>query len=288
MKKITLLLNILLLPAILLCQAPQAFKYQAVARDINGNILSNQNVSFQMGILYGSPSGPSVYTEIHNVVTNDYGLASFEIGNGTVVSGDFSGIHWESDTHYLNVEMDESGGNNFQQMGVTQLISVPYALHAGTADDDGDWSFNGNKIYYNGGNVGIGTNDPQQYGNAGRTLDVNGAIQSSYGIGLIRNDNWSGYSWTGNNGANTWKLGVYGDSQKMHIREDSENLFTIQTDGKVGIGLTSPSTALEVNGTITAISYSGDGSGLTGISGDNLGNHQATQNIRMNSSWLSG
>ena len=45
-----------------------------------------------------------------------------------------SGISWSNDNYFLQVGMDSNGGTNFITMGTTQLLSVPYALHAKTAD----------------------------------------------------------------------------------------------------------------------------------------------------------
>ena len=52
MKKLAVII-ILCLTGILVSkgQSPQAFKYQAVARDIDGNILPGQAVAFRMSIM---------------------------------------------------------------------------------------------------------------------------------------------------------------------------------------------------------------------------------------------
>ena len=125
MKKITHSLVMITIAITVLAQAPQALKYQAVARDNGGNILANQNVSFQISILQGSAGGTSVFVETHTATTNDFGLVNFEVGNGVLVSGDFSTIGWGDDTYFLQIEMDENGGTNYQLMGTSQLLSVP-------------------------------------------------------------------------------------------------------------------------------------------------------------------
>jgi len=119
--------------AFIQAQTPQAFQYQAVVRNDAGNILANQPVSFTTSILSGSPSGVAIYEETHNDTTNEFGLVTLEIGNGNQSTGDFSLIPWSDGTFFLQVSMDEAGGTNYQLMGTSQLLSVPYALHAATA-----------------------------------------------------------------------------------------------------------------------------------------------------------
>jgi hypothetical protein len=131
MKKFFLLFGLLLIAAVTFAQAPQAFNYQAVARDQNGDPVVNHQISVKISILSGSASGQVVYSELHSLITNNMGLFDLEIGNpGLVLSGNFSEIAWESNVHYLKLEIDKNGGLNFQPMGVTQLLSVPYALYA--------------------------------------------------------------------------------------------------------------------------------------------------------------
>jgi hypothetical protein len=68
------------------------------------------------------------------VNTDSFGLFNLIVGAGAVQSGSMNSIQWSTDNFYLKVGMDITGGTNFLTMGTTQLLSVPYALHAATAD----------------------------------------------------------------------------------------------------------------------------------------------------------
>lgn len=131
MKKLLLTIGIFILAAsTILAQAPHSFKYQAIARDGEGNILSNQNVSLRISLLQGDIAGKVVYSEYHNLTTNQYGLINLEIGNGKNKTGDISSIHWSVSKYYVNIEIDINAGTDYKSAGASQLLSVPYALYA--------------------------------------------------------------------------------------------------------------------------------------------------------------
>ena len=77
----------------LFAQAPQSFKYQAIARDVEGNAISNQQISIKINLLQGGKSGQAVYSEIHDLKTNQFGLINLEIGMGNNKSGKISSIN---------------------------------------------------------------------------------------------------------------------------------------------------------------------------------------------------
>jgi len=133
MKKLFTILTIVLLSIISYSQAPQKLSYQAVIRNSSGQLVTNHAVGIKATILQGSPSGTVVYQETFNSLTNGNGLVSIEIGGGTLVSGNFSTINWASGSYYLRTETDPSGGTSYTISGTSQLISVPYALHAKNA-----------------------------------------------------------------------------------------------------------------------------------------------------------
>ena len=145
MKK-TILVSIAFLFALsIFAQSPHMFNYQAVVRSPTGDILNNQNVSFEIVILQTSPTGTPVYTETHNATTNEYGLVTLKIGDGAT-SDDLSSIDWGADDYFMKVSMDEEGGTNYQEMGTTQLLSVPYSLYSETAEKISDNSVTSSKI----------------------------------------------------------------------------------------------------------------------------------------------
>ncbi|MBP7496286.1 MAG: hypothetical protein KA792_01295, partial [Bacteroidales bacterium] len=133
MNKLCLLFINLILAVSLNAQAPQAFKYQAIARNNSAQVLVEKPIALRITILKDNSNGQSVYQETWKVTTNKLGLFNLDIGNGIPVlgSGPFSEILWGESIHFLKIEIDETGlGNNFSLMGISQLLSVPYSLYS--------------------------------------------------------------------------------------------------------------------------------------------------------------
>jgi len=134
MKQVFTILAAVLLTATVWAQSPEKMSYQAVIRNTSDALVTNTQVGMQISILQGSASGTAVYVETQTPTTNTNGLVSFEIGTGTVVSGNFTAIDWSNGPYFIKTETDLAGGTNYTITGTSQLLSVPYALHAKTAE----------------------------------------------------------------------------------------------------------------------------------------------------------
>ena len=115
-------------------QSPQVINYQGVARNSVGNPLANQKLNLRLSVRNLSSTGAVVYSETRLVTTNGGGLYTVLIGGigATATSGSIEATNWQIGSKFLQVEVDPNAGNNFIDLGTTQLVSVPYALSAAT------------------------------------------------------------------------------------------------------------------------------------------------------------
>ena len=111
-------------------QSTGKMSYQGVIRNSSNQLITGQTVGIQITILQGSVSGSVVYTETQTPTTNANGLVSIEIGGGT----GFDTINWADGPYFIKTETDPAGGTDYTITGTSQLLSVPYALHAKTAE----------------------------------------------------------------------------------------------------------------------------------------------------------
>jgi hypothetical protein len=179
--------------------------------------ITNQSVSFKISLTDATES-TIFYTEKHAVTTTLQGIASFVIGNGELLSGNFATIPWANGGINLQIEIDPLGGENYAAMGSELLQSVPYSLFAASGNEgptgpQGEQGIQGevgpqgpegnlvagsvgqiltnngtswvasNDIYLANGNVGVGTTSPTGL------LDVKGGDPTEEEpIFLVRNN----------------------------------------------------------------------------------------------------
>src|ERR1043165_8036571 len=108
-------------------QAPQMLNYQTVVRNNAGQPVGNNTpVKLRFTIHDGTSTGTSVFSEVITATTNQFGLLSVQIGS----VGNLSTVSWGNGAKYLQVEADLNNTGTYNDMGASQLISVPYALYA--------------------------------------------------------------------------------------------------------------------------------------------------------------
>ncbi len=134
MKKVFSLFIASVIACVLCAQTPEKMSYQAAIRNSSGQVLANRQVGMKISIIQNEVSGNVVYSETHTPTTNDNGLVGIEIGGGTVVAGSFAGIDWSKGPYFIKTETDPLGGSVYTISGTSELLSVPYALHAKTTE----------------------------------------------------------------------------------------------------------------------------------------------------------
>ncbi|MGH1435256.1 MAG: tail fiber domain-containing protein [Lewinella sp.] len=111
-------------------QAPEKFKFQAVARDAGGSPYLSENLAVRVSLVRDGVSGLVDYAERHEITTSPLGVFDLEIGGGSPLSGDMNNLDWGAHAYYLKIDMDPNSGTNYTNLGTSQLLSVPYAIYA--------------------------------------------------------------------------------------------------------------------------------------------------------------
>ena len=150
MKKLFTFLAFMAFALVIMAQAPGRMSYQALVRDSNNKLIPDANIGMQISILQGTASGTAVFVERHYPSTNSNGLVTIEISNGTVISGNFTTIDWGDGPYFIKAETDVKGGANYTITGTSQLLSVPYALYAKTAEHANNADITGDEQAFNG------------------------------------------------------------------------------------------------------------------------------------------
>lgn len=254
----------ILTSSLVFAQVPKSMNYQGVLRDSNGDLQANETVDVRFTILEG---GASIFTETHSgVSTNEFGLLNLKVG--TENNTDFSNIDWSAGAKELQVEVD--AGNGFEDLGSSELLSVPYALQSGGVDKE-FWSKNGSNIFYNEGYVGIGSTNPSHQlsivsdsnlaGNTAGWIDLSNAplnIRSNFGGG---SGQMTGIGFTVSSFSNTTGAAIVAErtgsnsQANLHFATKrstaATNLMqirmTIDSSGNVGIGTVKPKSVLHLS-----------------------------------------
>ena len=134
MKKGLFLLLSMTLCYLSMAQVPNSFSYQMVIRNGNNELVANTTVGIRIGLLGGNAADTLWYEEEHKVKTNLNGLAYITIGKGNILKGAVSTIDWTRGPFFIKSETDPTGGTNYSLIIVSQMLSVPYAIYAKTAE----------------------------------------------------------------------------------------------------------------------------------------------------------
>lgn len=132
MKKVSVILIFVLVAMLQVSgQVPQKFNYQAVVRNSDGTVMASQVLSVFVQLHKVSATGEVIYSETHTPTTSPQGVINLVIGDGTVKSSDFASIPW-AENIFIQVDIKKPSDASYQSLGTTQILSVPYALSAGS------------------------------------------------------------------------------------------------------------------------------------------------------------
>lgn len=129
---------------------PEGMRYQAIARDNDGNIRSKEALTVKAELVVLDTEDEVVYSEIQNTTSGEFGLLNITIGEGKSIIGSFSKIPWSKQL-WVRISIKNADNDDYQLVTTSKLYSVPYAFYAASAGslinrtpgDDGGTDSNG-------------------------------------------------------------------------------------------------------------------------------------------------
>jgi len=262
--KSSLLLLAIFSGYVAMAQSPAVINYQAIVRNAQGQPVTSGVVHVRFTIHEGSATGAVSFQEAQLDSPNQFGLITSEIGKTVSLAS----VNWGGGAKYLEVDLDATGGNNYVNMGTSQLVSVPYALFAANSAPGATGP--------TGANGFTGPTGPTGPGAAGVTgptgpTGLNGATgPSGVGGGATGPSGPTGANGTVGATGPTGNNGVTGPQGLTGTGSTGATGPTGPTGNAGNVGATGPTGAngsTGSNGSTGATGVTGSGGGATGATG---------------------
>lgn len=105
----------------------QAFPFQGLAYE-GSDPVANRTINIRSTV--NDVDGNIGYQETQQVTTSSSGLFSIALGEGNTTTGVFSRIDWGNREWFLTTEIDPNNNGNWNLLGSTEIVAVPFAFHA--------------------------------------------------------------------------------------------------------------------------------------------------------------
>jgi hypothetical protein len=239
--------HIALMFSLLLCCSgsilAQSFTYQGMLK--TSGIPASGNYDFQFSLWTANSGGSQVGATLTRIgVSVSNGVFTTELDFGDV---------WDGNDRFLQIAVRPAGSGSYTTLSPRVKVNpTPYAVYAGSSGSSRrPWQTAGSNVFYNDGNVGVGTSSPFA------PLSL-GASNANTKLAI----------WQGGTASDVMGLGVGPAQFRLHLHNPSNRfsflnapvgseLMTILGNGNVGIGTSSPAERLHVNGNIRLANDSG-------------------------------